>query len=104
MSAAVPASPLGQLRAKLSELNLKRQTLLISFTEKHPQVEEATSEIRAVFREARNELQAALQAAANRESDLGRRLEALHRENMSLPEKGLALMRLQREMELQESL
>ena len=32
MSAAVPASPLGQLRAKLSELNLKRQTLLRSLT------------------------------------------------------------------------
>ncbi|MFO7709624.1 MAG: polysaccharide biosynthesis tyrosine autokinase [Desulfobacterales bacterium] len=104
MSAAVPASPLGQLRTKLSELNLKRQTLLIGFTEKHPQVEEATSEIRAVFREARSELQAAWQASANREVDLGRRLEALHRENLSLPEKGLALVRLQREVELQESL
>ncbi|MCU0559806.1 MAG: polysaccharide biosynthesis tyrosine autokinase [Desulfobacterales bacterium] len=104
MSAAAPGSPLGLLRGKLSELNLKRQTLLISFTEKHPQVEEATSEIRAVFREARSELQAAWQAAANREAELGRRLEALQRENMSLPEKGLALVRLQRELELQESL
>jgi capsular exopolysaccharide synthesis family protein len=104
MSAAAPGSPLGLLRSKLSELNLKRQTLLISFTEKHPQVEETTSEIKAVFREARSELQAAWQAAANREAELGRRLAALQRENMSLPEKGLVLVRLQREMELQESL
>ena len=104
MSAATPGSPLGLLRNKLSELNLKRQTLLISFTEKHPQVEETTSEIRAVFREARSELQAAWQAASNREAELGRRLEALQRENMSLPEKGLALVRLQRELGLQESL
>ncbi len=104
MSAAAPTSPLGLLRGKLSELNLKRQTLLISFTEKHPQVEEATSEIQAVFREARSELQAALQAAANRETELAGRLQALNRENMSLPEKGLALVRLQREVDLQQSL
>ena len=104
LSAAAPASPLGQLRVKLSELNLKRQTLLIAFTEKHPQVEEVASEIRAVFREARNELQAAWQAASHREGELSLRLEALARDNMRLPEKGLALVRLQREVELQESL
>ncbi len=104
LSAAAPSSPLGQLRAKLSELNLKRQTLLIAFTEQHPQVVEVASEIRAVFREARSELQAAWQAASHREGELSRRLESLARDNMSLPEKGLALVRLQREVELQESL
>jgi capsular exopolysaccharide synthesis family protein len=101
---APPGSSLGQLRNKLSELNLKRQTLLISFTEKHPQVEEVTHAIQAVHREVERELQSNQQAATAREADLARRVASLQRENLSLPEKGLAMVRLQREVGLQESL
>ena len=56
LMSAPPGSSLGQLRNKLSDLNLKRQTLLITFTEKHPQVEEVTHEIQAVHREVQREL------------------------------------------------
>ena len=101
---APAGSPLEPLRVKLGELNLKRQTLLISFTEKHPQVEAVTNEIQAVFHEARKDLQSLLQASLFRESELARRVEQLHRENMSLPEKGLTLVRLQRDVDLQQSL
>lgn len=104
LMSAIPGSSLGQLRNKLSELNLKRQTLLISFTEKHPQVEEVTHEIQAVHREVQRELQSNQQAATAREVDLARRVESLRSENLSLPEKGLAMVRLQREVGLQESL
>ena len=104
LMSAPPGSSLAQLRNKLSELNLKRQTLLITFTEKHPQVEEVTHEIQAVQREVQRELQSNQQAATAREADLARRVEALHRENQGLPEKGLALVRLQRELGLQEKL
>jgi len=104
LMSAPPGTSLGQLRNKLSELNLKRQTLLISFTEKHPQVEEVAHEIQAVHREVQRELQSNQQAAAAREADLTRRVEALRRENQGLPEKGLAMVRLQREVGLQESL
>ena len=104
LMSAPPGSSLGQLRNKLSELNLKRQTLMISFTEKHPQVEEVTHEIEAVHREVQRELQSNQQAATAREADLARRVESLQRENQSLPEKGLAMVRLQREVGLQESL
>jgi polysaccharide biosynthesis transport protein len=45
-----------------------------------------------------------LQVAATRESELARRVESVHRENMSLPEKGQTLVRLQREADLQQSL
>ncbi len=81
LMSAPPGSSLAQLRNKLSELNLKRQTLLITFTEKHPQVEEVTHEIQAVQREVQRELQSNQQAATAREADLARRVESLHREN-----------------------
>jgi tyrosine-protein kinase Etk/Wzc len=97
-------SPLERLRSKLGDLSLKRQTLLISLTEKHPQVEEVSGQIQAVYSEARKDLQALLQAAAGREADLVRRVEQAQRENISLPEKGLMLGRLQREVDLQQSL
>ena len=97
-------SPLERLRSKLGDLSLKRQTLLISLTEKHPQVEEVSGQIQAVYAEARKDLQALLQAAAGREAELLRRVEQVQRENMSLPEKGLMLARLQREVDLQQSL
>jgi tyrosine-protein kinase Etk/Wzc len=101
---APPGSPFERLRNTLGELNLKRQTLLIGLTEKHPQVEEVTNEIQAVFQEARKDLQSLLHAAAARESELVRRVGLLRQENMSLPEKGLMLVRLQREVDLQQSL
>jgi len=101
---AATGSPFERLRNKLGELNLKRQTLLISLTEKHPQVEEVTNEIQAVFQEARKDLQSLLLAAVGRDNELARRVELLQRENMSLPEKGLKLVRLQREADLQQSL
>ncbi len=100
-----PSTPaLEPLRARLSELNLKRQGLLTTLTEKHPQVEELTAQIRAAGAEVRRELAALLQVAAAREADLGDRLERLRRDNADLPEKGLLLSRLQREVDLQQSL
>jgi capsular exopolysaccharide synthesis family protein len=102
--AAPPGSPHEHIRHKLSELYLKRQTLLTTLTERHPQVETVTSEIQALFGEVRRELSALLQACASRESELARRVELLQRENLSLPEKAQALVRLKREVELQESL
>jgi tyrosine-protein kinase Etk/Wzc len=101
---APAGSPLEPLRTKLGELNLKRQTLLIGLTEKHPQVEAVTNEIQAVFHQARKDLQSLLQAALFRESELARRVDQLHQENLSLPEKGLTMVRLQRDVDLQQSL
>lgn len=102
--AAPPGSPFEMLRQRLSELNLKRQGLLATLTERHPQVQEVTGEIQTIFESVRRELGALLQGAAAREAELARRVELLQRENQSLPEKALALSRMQREVELQQSL
>jgi tyrosine-protein kinase Etk/Wzc len=101
---ASPASPVFGLKAKLSELLLKRQTLLINFTQKHPKVLEIDDQIGAVLHEAKKELQSLVNAYGAREADLLQRMGQLRRENLSLPEKGLQLVRLQRDVELQESL
>lgn len=97
-------SPVYGLKTKLSDLLLKRQTLLINFTEKHPKVKEIDDQVQAVLHETTKQLQSLLSSYKYREKDLSQRIYQLRRENLSLPEKGLQLVRLQRDVELQESL
>jgi len=101
---ASQASPVYELKSKLSDLLLKRQTLLINFTVKHPTIVEIDDQIQAVLHEAKEELQSLLNSYKIREEDLLRRMLQLRKENLSMPEKGLQMARLQREVELQESL
>ena len=67
-------------------------------------MEAATQEMTALLQEARKDLQLLQQAAAAREAELARRVELINRENLKLPEKGLTLVRLQREVDLQQTL
>ncbi|MCP4627142.1 MAG: hypothetical protein GY850_27075 [bacterium] len=92
------------MKTKLSDLLLKRQTLLINFTENHPRVKEIDDQIQAVLHETKKELQSLLKSYQTREKDLSKIIYQLRRENLSLPEKGLQLIRLQPGVELQESL
>jgi polysaccharide biosynthesis transport protein len=101
---APSGSPLEQRRNRIGDLGLKRQGLLVTFTEKHPQVTAVTEEMNGLLQDARKDLQLLQQAAAARESELARRVEQVNRENLRLPEKGLTLARLQREVDLQQSL
>jgi uncharacterized protein involved in exopolysaccharide biosynthesis len=81
---ASPDSPVYNLKTKLSELLLKRQTLLINFTPKHPQVIEIDDQIGAVLHETKKELQSLTNAYSAREADLLQRMRQLRRQNMSL--------------------
>jgi capsular exopolysaccharide synthesis family protein len=101
---AAPNSPVYGLKNKISDLFLQRQTLLINFTEKHPQVRELDDQIVAILHEIKKELQSLLKTYQAREEGLVRRLKHLRMENMSLPERGLQLVRLQREVDLHVSL
>lgn len=97
-------SPLYSYKKKLSELFLKRQTLLINFTGRHPQVREIDDQIRAIVYEAQKELKSQLKSLEVREKDYALKLKNLREENQKLPEKALQLVRLQREVDLQASL
>ena len=101
---APPESPVYGLKTKLSELFLKRQTLLINLTEKHPQVREIDDQIQAVIEETKKELNSLLRTYQIHEEDLLTKLNQLREENQRLPEKALQLVRLQREVDLQASL
>src|SRR5512139_35059 len=74
---AAPGSPLEQRRNRIGDLSLKRQGLLVAFTEKHPQVEAVTQEMNALLMEARKDLQLLQQAATARESELSRRIDQI---------------------------
>jgi capsular exopolysaccharide synthesis family protein len=99
-----PDSPLYPYKNKLSELFMKRQTLLINFTVKHPQVKEIDDQIRAIIYEARNELKTLFRSLETKAKDYSNKLAILREENKRLPEKALQLVRLQREVDLQASL
>jgi Mrp family chromosome partitioning ATPase/uncharacterized protein involved in exopolysaccharide biosynthesis len=97
-------SPIHDLRVQLSGLLIKRETLLIDFTEEHPQLIDINDQIQALIDEIRKELRAYLSVLVKRETDLLTKLNQLKKENQSLPERALKLVRLQRELQLQESL
>ena len=97
-------SPLYTHKTKLSELFIKRQTLLFNFTAKHPEVREVDDQIRAIIYEANKELRSLLQTLEAKENDYAERLNQLRAENQQLPEKALQLVRLQREVDLQAAL
>jgi tyrosine-protein kinase Etk/Wzc len=97
-------SPIFDLRKKLSDLLLERQTLLIYLTNKHPQVIEIDNRIKAVISEAQNELSALMRTLRTREAGMVLKLNQLRKENQKIPEKALHLVRLQREVDLQATL
>ncbi|MCK5203910.1 MAG: hypothetical protein KAR15_08560, partial [Desulfobacterales bacterium] len=97
-------SPLYTYKKKLSELFLKRQTLLINFTAKHPKVREIDDQIRAIIYEAQKELKTLVSSLEVKAKDYANKLERLRQENKRLPERALQLVRLQREVDLQASL
>jgi succinoglycan biosynthesis transport protein ExoP len=99
-----PDSPLYAYKSKLSDLYLERQTLLINYTYKHPQVRAVDDQIRAIIYEAQNELKTLFRTLEIKEQDYADKLEKLREDNKKLPEKALQLVRLQREVDLQASL
>jgi len=99
-----PDSPLYSLRSKLGDLLIKRETLRMNFTEKHPEVVASNDQIRAIINELRNEMQVLLGKLHAREKDLNEQLNNLRNESMGLPEKALQLVRLQREVTMLEAL
>jgi capsular exopolysaccharide synthesis family protein len=103
-SSTDPDSPLYSYKEKLSELFLKRQTLLINFTAEHPQVREIDNQIRTVIYEAQKELKTLLHSLETKTKDYSDKLNQVKEENKRLPEKALRLVRLQREVDLQASL
>ena len=99
-----PDSPVYSLKQKLTDLIIKRQNLLVDFTNKHPSVVEVNDLINTIILEIKNEFISWLNRAKSNEIVLLSKLNTLKNENMVLPEKSLKLIRLEREVKLQEEL
>ncbi|MDY6950065.1 MAG: polysaccharide biosynthesis tyrosine autokinase [Thermodesulfobacteriota bacterium] len=101
---ADPDSPIRRLSPTLSNLTLKRTTLLVDFTEDHPQVKEIDGQIEGLLNELRVQLQSYLKALEPREKELATTIESLREQSRNVPDNALRLARLEREVSLYETL
>ncbi len=98
------SSPIHGLSSTLSDLSLKKEQLLFDFTEEHPKVIEINSQIEGVLNEIRKEMTSYLRTLKAQEASLLQTMNSLRRKNLSIPEKTLQLIRLEREVKLNETL
>ncbi len=89
---------------KLRNLITKRETLLIDFTEKHPEIIELNSQIQGLLSAIKSEMASLLKDIDIREAQLAAKLNELREENKSIPRKTLELARLERDVGLQSQL
>ncbi|MDY6989111.1 MAG: AAA family ATPase [Thermodesulfobacteriota bacterium] len=101
---ASPDSPLRRLSPALSDLTLQRTTLLVDFTEDHPQVKEIDSQIEGLLNELSTQLTSYLGALEPREEKRLAKVQRLRQQSRAIPENALQLARLEREVDLHKTL
>jgi tyrosine-protein kinase Etk/Wzc len=101
---AATDSPVHQLGMKLTDLNLQRKTLLVDFTEEHPQVKALDGQITGLLQQMNDEIGSYLNLLVPKEEELQGSIEKIRKENAALPEQALDLARLEREVQLNERL
>ncbi len=92
---------LQNMSVRLSGLVKKKETLLIDFTEKHPDVIDVDDQIKMLITDMEEEVNVNLANLVKRESLLLKQLAKFRHENRNIPEKSLQLARLKREVSLQ---
>ena len=97
-------SPIYSLNKELSALLIDRENLRIDYTDAHPKVEEINEKIRTITSELQKELNSYERELLGQEAELAERLKVLKRQTLGLPDQALQLVRLQREVEMQEAL
>jgi succinoglycan biosynthesis transport protein ExoP len=88
-----------RLNARLVDLMLKRDSLLIQYTSSHPLVVEADKQISEITQKMVTELESQLRILAEREKALRQEVNLLKAEIQALPTKGLELARLEGDVE-----
>lgn len=90
------------LNAKLVSLLLEKEPLLLTYTEEYPEVQAINKQISEIARNMANQLEGELSVARKRATDLEAKIRE-HQEGLELlPEKRLALARLERDVKLTE--
>ncbi|RMD86172.1 MAG: hypothetical protein D6813_15275, partial [Calditrichaeota bacterium] len=93
-------SSLLELKRRLTELKLERDNLLIAFTERHPAVKEIDAQIEEIKKNIIKELKSLELSLRHKEKVQLAEVERLREKYRALPESGLELARLQRQVNI----
>ncbi len=91
---------IARLNQKLSDLTTERNTLLVNYTPKHPQVVEIDTRIESVMQEMVRELEAKLQTFNERERAIRDSIKRYKERYINLPKAALELASLEREVKV----
>ncbi|MDY7032102.1 MAG: AAA family ATPase, partial [Thermodesulfobacteriota bacterium] len=89
-----------RLNSKLFEFKLKRNSLLLNFTEDHPEVRKVTLKINQTYHKMIAELSTQYEALKKRKTALKEYIHQLQKKLSGFPEKGLTLSRLNYEVKV----
>lgn len=90
------------LNAKLVELLLKKDNLLLTYTDEHPKVEEINNQVSEITNNMQAQLKERISIAQSRGGRLEKKIEESQHQLLLLPGKKLKLARLEREVNLNE--
>jgi tyrosine-protein kinase Etk/Wzc len=88
-----------KLNSRLIDLMIKRDTLLVQYTTFHPQVIEVDKQIAEIKEKMVTELESQLKVYKKRERELRREIAGLRETIQSIPNKGLELARLEKDVD-----
>jgi len=88
-----------KLNSRLIDLMIQRDTLLVQYTTAHPRIIEADKQIAEIKENMITELDSELRVYEKREQEIKKELADLREEMQLIPNKGLELVRLEKEME-----
>lgn len=90
------------LNERLVSLLLEKDTLLLTYTEEYPTVKEINTQLKEIVRNMIAQLKEQLSIIKKRKQTVKATIDDYHRRLKALPEKGLALARLERDVRLNE--
>ena len=88
-----------KLNTRLIDLMIEKDTLLVHYTSSHPQVIEINKQILEITRKMITELESHLEIQARKGKELRKEIDILREKIQSLPDKGLQLARLERDVD-----
>ena len=89
-----------RLNTQLLDLNVKKDSLLLVFTEKHPEVQDVNEQIANITKNMISQLMAQKNTLQRAVESLKVEIEKLREQLKALPESGLQLARLERDVKL----
>jgi len=88
-----------KLNSRLVDLMIKRHTLLVQYTSSHPEVIEMNKQIGEVTQKMITELESHLKTQTKKGEKLRKEIDTLREQIRGLPDRGLQLSRLERDVE-----